>query len=311
MSPGHSRAHGHSHGGHGHSHAPARFTTAFRIGVLLNAAFVLVEVAMGFAAHSLALVADAGHNLSDVLGLLLAWGAAEMARKRPTVRHTYGMRRSTVLAALANALLLLVAVGAIGLEAIQRVMSPHPVAGGIVAVVAGAGVIVNGLTAALFFSGRREDLNVRGAFLHMAADAAVSAAVLLAGIAILRGGPAWLDPVVSLVVAAVILWGTWGLLRESLALAMDAVPVGIDPEKVRDYLTSLPGVTAVHDLHIWGMSTTEVALTAHLVCPEGWSDETLVRTRDELHARFAIEHTTLQIERGDAGPCAQESEQVV
>ena len=296
---------------HGHSHAPARFTAAFRIGVLLNAAFVLVEVAMGFASHSLALIADAGHNLSDVLGLLLAWGAAEMARRRPTPRHTYGMRRSTVLAALANALLLLVAVGAIGLEAIQRMMSPHPVAGGVVAWVAGAGVIVNGVTAALFFSGRGEDLNVRGAFLHMAADAAVSAAVLLAGVAMMRGGPAWLDPVVSLVVALVILWGTWGLLRESFALAMDAVPGGIDPEQVRDYLCGLPGVAAVHDLHIWGMSTTEAALTAHLVCPDGWSDAALVRARDELHARFHIEHTTLQIEHGDAGPCAQESEQVV
>lgn len=296
---------------HGHSHIPARLTTAFRVGVALNAAFVLVEAAMGFASHSLALLADAGHNLSDVLGLLLAWGAAEMARRRPTTRRTYGMRRSTILAALANALLLLVAVGAIGLEAIQRMMSPHPVAGGIVAAVAGIGVIVNGITAALFFSGRRDDLNVRGAFLHMAADAAVSAAVLVAGLAMMVTGIAWLDPVASLIVATVILWGTWGLLRESLALAMDAVPEGIDPERVRDYLTGLPGVVAVHDLHIWAMSTTEAALTAHLVCPGGWTDESLVRTRDELHARFGIEHTTLQIEHGDGGPCAQESEQVV
>ena len=297
--------------GLGHSHAPARFTTAFRLGILLNAGFVLVELAMGFASHSLALLADAGHNLSDVLGLLLAWGAAEMARRRPTTRRTYGMRRSTILAALANAILLLVAVGAIGLEAIQRMMTPHPVAGGVVALVAGAGVLVNGVTAALFFSGRREDLNVRGAFLHMAADAAVSAAVLVAGLAMMATGLTWLDPVASLVVAAVILWGTWGLLRESLALAMDAVPPGIDPEKVRAYLAGLAGVTAVHDLHIWAMSTTEAALTAHLVCPDGWTDTALACARDELHARFGIEHTTLQIEHGDGGPCAQESEQVV
>jgi cobalt-zinc-cadmium efflux system protein len=296
---------------HGHSHAPARFTTALRLGVGLNAGFVLVELVLGFAAHSLALLADAGHNLSDVLGLLLAWGAAEMARRRPTTRRTYGLRRSTILAALANALLLLVAIGAIGLEAIQRLMSPHPVSGGIVAIVAGAGVLVNGATAALFFSGRREDLNIRGAFLHMAADAAVSAAVLLAGLAMMATGRTWLDPVASLIVATVILWGTWGLLRESFALAMDAVPVGIDPERVRAHLAGLPGVTAVHDLHIWGMSTTEAALTAHLVCPDGWTDEALVRARDDLHARFGIEHTTLQIEHGDAGPCAQESEQVV
>ena len=296
---------------HAHSHGALRFTTAFRIGIALNVAFVLVELWMGFAARSLALLADAGHNVSDVLGLLLAWGAAEMARRSPTPRRTYGLRRSTILAALANALLLVVAIGAIGLEAIQRLMRPEAVAGGTVALVAGAGVIVNGITAALFFSGRREDLNVRGAFLHMAADAAVSAAVLVAGLVMMATHILWLDPVASLAVAAVVLAGTWSLLRESLALALDAVPGGIDPEAVRDYLASCPGVVAVHDLHIWAMSTTEVALTAHLVCPGGWTDDRLVCTRDDLHRRFGIEHTTLQIEQGSHGPCAQESEHVV
>jgi len=301
---------GHDHS-HGHAHGAAAHSGAFRLGVALNFSFVLLELAMGFAAHSLALLADAGHNLGDVLGLLLAWGAAEMARRSPTPRRTYGLRRSTILAALANAILLLVAVGAIGLEAIQRLAHPAPVAGATVASVAGLGVIVNGITASLFFAGRRDDLNVRGAFLHMAADAAVSAVVLLAGLAMMATHVGWLDPVASLIVVLVILWGTWGLLRESFSLAMDAVPEGIDPERVRAYLAGLAGVAAVHDLHIWGMSTTEAALTAHLVCPDGWSDASLAAARAGLHDGFGIEHTTLQIEHGDHGPCAQESEQVV
>lgn len=296
---------------HGHSHGAPRSTTAFRLGVVLNLGFVVVEVVMGVAAHSLALLADAGHNLSDVLGLLLAWAAAEMARKEPTPRRTYGMRRSTILAALANALLLLVAIGAIGWEAVQRLMRPHGVEGLTVAGVAGVGVVINGLTAALFFRGRERDINIRGAYLHMAADAAVSAAVVVAGLAIRWTGWLWLDPVASLAVATVILLGTWGLLRESLALVMDAVPEGIDPEKVKAYLEGLVGVAAVHDLHIWAMSTTEAALTAHFVCPEGWSDELLAKTRAELHDRFGIEHVTIQVERGDHGPCAQAPTEVV
>ena len=296
---------------HGHDHGVPRSTAAFRLGVVLNLAFVLVEVVMGLGAHSLALLADAGHNLSDVLGLLLAWGAAEMARKVPTPRHTYGHRRSTILAALANALLLLVAIGAIAWEAVQRLMHPQPVQGFTVAAVAGVGVLINGITAGLFFRGREKDLNIRGAYLHMAADAAVSAAVVLAGLGMRWTGWLWLDPVTSLIVATVILVGTWGLLRESLSLAMDAVPEGINPDEVRTFLERLAGVGAVHDLHIWAMSTTEAALTAHLVCPEGWTDEALVRTRSALHDRFGIEHVTLQIERGDRGPCAQAPQEVV
>ena len=296
---------------HGHSHGAPQSTSAFRVGVALNLAFVVVEVVLGLAAHSLALLADAGHNFSDVLGLLLAWGATEMSRQPPTPRRTYGLRRSTILAALANALLLLVAIGAIGWEAVQRLMQPHPVEGSVVAGVAGVGVVVNALTAALFFRGRASDLNIRGAYLHMAADAAVSAAVVVAGLGIRWTGWQWLDPVTSIGVAAIILIGTWGLLRESLGLAMDAVPAGIDPEQVQSFLEGLDGVAAVHDLHIWGMSTTEVALTAHLVCPEGWSDAALSGTRTQLHDRFGIEHVTLQVEQGDHGPCAQAPAEVV
>ncbi|MCC6349616.1 MAG: cation transporter [Candidatus Eisenbacteria bacterium] len=296
---------------HSHDHGAGASTNAFRVGVILNLAFVLIEVIAGLAAHSLALLADAGHNLSDVLGLGLAWGAAEMSRRKPTPRRTYGLRRSTILAALANAVLLLVAIGAIGWEAVQRLLQPHPVEGLTVAIVAGAGVAVNGVTAMLFMRGRADDLNVRGAFLHMIADAAVSAAVVLAGLGMRWTGWTWLDPLTSLAVAAVILVGTWGLLRESFALAMDAVPEGIDPHEVRTYLRGLTGVAAVHDLHIWAMSTTEAALTAHLVCGENWADATLSGIRDDLHRRFGIEHVTIQVEREEHGPCAQEPESVV
>lgn len=294
-----------------HHHATQGSTAAFRIGIVMNAAFVLVEAVMGFANHSLALLADAGHNLSDILGLLLAWGAAEMARQPPTPRRTYGLRRSTILAALANALLLLIAIGGIGWEAIHRLMHPQIVGGLTVAAVAGVGVLVNGVTASLFFRSRGEDLNVRGAFLHMMGDAAVSAGVVLAGLGILWTGWTWLDPVASLLVASAILVGTWGLLRESVALAMDAVPRGIDPDEVRAYLEGLPEVAAAHDLHIWAMSTTEPALTAHLICPQGSTDAFLGRTRAGLHDRFGIEHTILQVERGDQEACAQASDEVV
>src|SRR5262245_12612023 len=249
---------------HGHSHAPQNVTTAFAIGVTLNAAFVLIEATCGFFSGSLALVADAGHNLSDVLGLLLAWGASYLARQRPSGRRTYGLRRTSIMAALTHGLLLLIAVGAIAWEAIVRLLRPEPVAPTAVIVVAAIGVIVNTLTALLFMAGRQRDLNVRGAFLHMAADAAVSLGVVVGGIVISLTHWLWVDPALSLVIAAVIAYSTWDLLWQSVELALDSVPRGIDPDQVRSYLAGLPDVTAVHDLHIWGLSTTETALTVHL-----------------------------------------------
>ena len=295
-------AHDHSHG---HSHAPANFGRAFAIGVALNTGFVVIEATFGFLSHSLALVADAGHNLSDVLGLLLAWGASILVRRSPTARRTYGLRRSSILAALFNAVFLLVAIGAIAWEAVGRFRHPEPVAGGTVIWVALVGIAVNTATALLFMSGRKDDLNIRGAFLHMAADAGVSLGVVVAGVIILFTGWQWLDPVVSLAIVAVILVGTWGLLRDSVNLALDAVPENIDTADVTAYLAALPGVTEVHDLHIWAMSTTETALTALLVIPDGRvGDALLARTCAELHDRFGIEHATMQIERGDpAHPC--------
>ena len=293
---------GHSHGGHGTtSHG-----RAFAIGVALNLAFVAVEAIYGIRANSLALIADAGHNLSDVLGLVLAWGAAVLARRLPTARHTYGLRRSSILAALANAVLLLIAIGAIAWEAVRRFAQPAPVSAGVVMGVAAVGVAINTITALLFWSGRKKDLNIKGAFLHMAADAAVSAGVVLAGLALAMTGWLWLDPAISLMIVAIIFVGTWGLLRDSVNLAMDAVPEGIDQRAVHSYLASLPGLREVHDLHIWGMSTTEVALTAHLVKPDTTAeDEFLLATCRELHDRFGIDHATLQIERGrGARACA-------
>jgi cobalt-zinc-cadmium efflux system protein len=296
---------------HTHAHAPATRSRSFALGMVLNVAFILAEVMFGVRARSLALLADAGHNLGDVLGLGLAWGALILGQRPPTERHTYGMRRASILAALANAILLLVAVGAIALEAVRRFAEPPVVAGGVVMAVAGFGVVINGVTALLFLTGRTEDVNIRGAFLHMTADAAVSLGVVAAGFVMARTGWLWLDPSISLVVSAVIVWGTWGLLRESLHLAMDAVPPGVDGRAVEAYLQGLPGITAVHDLHIWAMSTTEIALTAHLVKPDAEVDDLLLgRIGRELHDRFGIEHTTIQLERGD-GPCGQAPADVV
>lgn len=292
-------AHSHSHG---HSHAPVDFGRAFAVGVALNLAYVAIEAGYGLANGSLALVADAGHNLSDVFGLLLAWGAAALAKRAPTLRRTYGLRRSTVLAAMFNAVFLLVAIGAIAWEAIGRFARPEPVSGGVVMAVAGVGILVNGFTAWMFASGRKGDLNVRGAFQHMAADALVSLAVVGAGLAIKLTGAAWIDPAMSLVVVAVIAVGTWGLLRQSFDLALDAVPEGIDPAAVKARLAVYPGVTAVHDLHIWAMSTTETALTVHLVAPEGLGDADLRALAEILHDEFGIEHPTVQVERGE-GDC--------
>ena len=313
MAHDHSHAHshapsdGHSHGGgHGHSHAPANFDRAFAIGIGLNVAFVAAEVVYGLSSHSLALLADAGHNASDVLGLLLAWGAAWATRRLPSRNFTYGWRRSSIMASLINAVALLVAVGIIVAESIGRFADPEPIATGTVMLVAGAGIVVNGITALLFVAGRKGDLNVQGAFLHMLSDAIVSAGVVLAALAISFTGWLWLDPVVSLVVAAVIVVGTWGLLKESLRLSLDAVPAGIDCDKVERYLAGLPGVVAVHDMHIWSMSTTEVALTVHLGVPgEGPHDALLHRIAHDLAHEYGIAHPTVQIEAEHAA-CALE-----
>ncbi len=283
---------------HNHNHSPSDYNRAFAIGVALNVIYIVVEATYGFLAGSLALLADAGHNLSDVLGLLLAWGANYLVQRKPTQRHTYGWRKSTILAALTNAIILLVAMGGIAWEAVRRFSDPSPVAGKTVIIVAAIGVVINTATALLFLSGRKTDLNIRGAFLHMAADAGVSAGVVLAGVVILATGWPWIDPVVSLTITAIILVGTWGLLRDSFNLALDAVPAGIDPEAVKTYLSDLPGVTGVHDLHIWAMSTSETALTVHLVKPDARDDDTLIEQAGrELHDRFGIEHITIQWER--------------
>jgi cobalt-zinc-cadmium efflux system protein len=309
------RHHPHEHSAHshaGHAHAPADFGTAFMIGIGLNTAFVVVEAIFGFLSNSIALIADAGHNLSDVLGLVVAWAGAALARRSPSSRFTYGLKGAPILAALFNAVVLLVAVGAIAWEAAQRLFAPAPVAEVVVMIVAGIGVVINTVTALLFMSGRKGDINIRGAFLHMAADAAVSAGVVVAAIVIVFTGWLWLDPAVSIAIVIVIVWGTWGLLRESLALSLSAVPSAIDPDAVRGYLAGLPGVAGVHDLHIWAMSTTETAMTAHLVMPRGHpGDAALGHFAKELTLRFGIVHPTLQIELGDAEACPLEPDGIV
>ena len=301
------------HGGHGHHHGPANYNAAFVIGITLNLGFVLVEGFYGYFAQSLALFADAGHNLSDVLGLIIAWVASILAKRRPSKRYTYGLRSSSILAALFNAIFLLVAVGGIIVEAIQRFGSEAPIPGVTVMIVAGIGVVVNGVTAMLFMSGGKGDLNIRGAYLHMLADAAVSVGVVIGGFIILKTGWYWIDPVLSIVIGFVIVLGTWHLLRDSLDLALKAVPLNIDFEVVEKFLTNLPGVRRVHDLHIWGMSTTEAALTAHLVIPDGHpGDKFLADTSRKLGSKYGINHTTLQIEVGDcADPCTLEPADVV
>ncbi len=296
---GHGPGHHHGHD-HGHGHAPASFDRAFAIGIALNIAYVLAEAGAGMWTGSVALLADAGHNLSDVLGLAVAWGGAALARSAPTKRFTYGLKGSTILAALANALFLLVALGAIVMEAVQRFDDPPVVAGLTVSIVASIGIAINALTAWLFARGRKGDINIRGAYLHMVSDAAVSAGVVVAGIVIWFTGIGWIDPLVSLVIAALILWQTWGLLRETVEMSLAAVPRAIDYDAVTAALIALPGVTKVHDLHIWPMSTTEPVLTAHLVIPGGSpGDGFLAAARTMLHDRFAIGHATLQVETGD------------
>jgi cobalt-zinc-cadmium efflux system protein len=305
--------HDHGPGGHAHSHAPASFDRAFLVGIALNTGFVIAEAVYGFLANSLALLADAGHNLSDVLGLLLAWVAASLAKRAPSARFTYGMKRTPILASLANAMLLLVASGAIVYEAVQRFSTPAPVAETTVIWVALVGIVINGATALAFVSGRKNDINIRGAFLHMVADAVVSLGVVLSGLVVLATGWMWIDPAVSIAVALVIVVGTWSLLKESVSLSLDAVPTSIDRAAIERYLAGLPGVTEVHDLHIWAMSTTEVALTAHLVRPGAALDDSLLaQACRDLAARFGIGHATLQIESGDpAHPCRLAPAEVV
>lgn len=310
MAPSHATHHAHDHHGHDHgAHAhggahhhqidPNNHGRSFAVAIALNAGFVAIEFVYGFIANSTALMADAGHNLSDVLGLLLAWGAAILVRRAPSRRFTYGLRSSSILAALANAMFLLIASGAIAWEAIQRLAQTPEVAGLTVTVVAGIGVVINGFSAWLFVKGSKQDLNIRGAYLHMAADAAISLGVAVAGIVMLFTGFNWLDSVVSLVVVAIIVVATWGLLRDSVQLALSAVPAHIDFADVEAYLRQCSGVTDVHDLHIWGMSTTESAMTVHLVMPGGYPGDIFLDTiMCALKDRFSIGHSTLQVEQG-------------
>jgi cobalt-zinc-cadmium efflux system protein len=305
----HGHSHGHDHGHHhgpGHVHAPADFGRAFAIGIVLNSAFVVIEAAYGLISGSMALVADAGHNLSDVLGLLIAWGATILSKRSPNTRFTYGLKSSSILAALINAALLLVAVGAIALETVQRFLDPQPVNSGTMIAVAAIGIVINTGTALLFMRGRHDDLNIRGAYLHMAADALVSVGVVVAGIAIMLSGLSWIDPLTSLIIILVIGVGSWGLLRDSVKMSLLAVPATIDHGQVAVYLRGQPGVAEVHDLHIWSISTTETALTAHLFMPGGHPGNAFLAglTRD-LEETFRIDHVTIQIEVDQEDDCGQ------
>jgi cobalt-zinc-cadmium efflux system protein len=307
----------HDHGGHphdhsAHAHAPASFGTAFAIGIALNLGFVVIEALYGLLSNSVSLLADAGHNLSDVLGLGVAWLATVLATRAPTARFTYGMRGSSILAALFNAVFLLVTVGGLSWEAIRRLGTPEPVEGKTMMAVAAVGILVNGVTAWLFASGRKDDINLKGAFLHMASDALVSVGVVAAGLLILLTGWLWVDPIVSLVINGVIVWGTWGLLRDSVGMSMAAVPAQIDPAAVRTFLSARTGVVDVHDLHIWPMSTTENALTCHLVMPNGHpGDAFLHELAGDLAKRFKINHATVQIEVDQHLACALAPDEVV
>ena len=287
---------------HGHSHAPKEFGRAFAIGVTLNLGFVIVEGGAGWLSGSIALIADAGHNLSDVLGLLMAWAAYALSKRPASARYTYGLRGSSILAALFNAILLLVACGAIALGAVQRLLHPAPVESGTMMAVAAVGIVINLGTALLFLRGGEHDLNIRGASLHMAADAAVSAGVVVAGLIVAQTGMSWIDPAMSLVIVTVIVAGTWGLFRDSLSMSLHGVPGGIDTGEVTQRLASLPGVSAVHHVHIWPTSTTEVALTAHLLMPApgeaGENDVFLAETAQLMRDEFRIGHSTFQIEHG-------------
>lgn len=302
----------HDHHDHHHAHGPADFGAAFAAGIALNFGFVVIEAVYGVLGHSVALLADAGHNLGDVLGLAVAWLASELAKRAPSARFTYGLRGSSILAALFNAVFLLVTVGAISWEAILRLGAPAPVAGRTVMIVAGIGIVVNGVTAWLFASGRKDDLNLRGAFLHMASDALVAAGVVVAGLVISLTGWLWLDPVVSLAINAIIVWGTWGLLREAVGMSVAAVPPGVDPGAVRTFLSSQACVASLHDLHIWSIGTSDIALTCHLVTPAGHpGDAFLHDLAAELGRRFRINHATMQIETDADRVCALAPDDVV
>jgi len=294
---GHHHHHGHDHGHH--HHGDPGHGRAFAIAITLNALFVGIEFFYGFLANSTALMADAGHNLSDVLGLMLAWGAAILARREPSGRYTYGLRSSSILAALFNGMLLMAATGAIAWGAVQQLLAPHPVQGMTVSVVAGIGIAVNGISAWLFMKGSKDDLNIRGAYLHLAADAAISLGVLVSGLAVMYSGWSWIDPAVSLVIVVLIMKSTWSLLREALDMTLGAVPGNIDADEVEAFLRQRPGVSGVHDLHIWSMSTTDVALTCHLVMPGGYpGDAEIDEIARLLKEQFSIQHTTLQTEQG-------------
>lgn len=305
MSANHSHSHSHAHSpghSHGHSHSVANYNRAFAIGITLNIVFVAIEAVYGFLAQSLALLADAGHNLSDVASLLLAWVASILARKIATEKRTYGLRKVTILASLLSALMLMFVLVGIAWEASTRFLDPAPVQGAVVVWVAAIGVVINTVTALLFFKGQQHDLNIRGAFLHMAADAAVSLAVVIAGVVIMFKGWLWIDPVLSLLIVAVIFWGTWGLLRDSFNYAMDAVPDNVDVLGIKEFLQSLSAVEDIHDLHVWPLSTTEVALTVHLVVDhEHLDNEFLSQVQQHLHDHFEIEHATIQVETARAG----------
>lgn len=308
----HDHGHDHAHGVGGHVHAPASFGRAFAIGIVLNSIFVAVEAAFGVWGNSVALLADAGHNLSDVLALIVAWVATLAGERRPTARFTYGLGASSILAALFNAVFLLLAVGAIAWEAALRLWAPEPVAGPTMAVVAAVGILINGGTALMFARGAAHDLNLRGVYGHMMLDAAVSVGVVVAGLAVMATGWQRLDPLVSLIVVALIVRSTWALVRESSALSLAGVPAGIDPGAVRAYLAGRPGVAALHDLHVWATSTTDVALTAHLVMPAGHPGDAFLREiADELAARFRIGHPTLQIETATTAWCRLTPDEVV
>jgi cobalt-zinc-cadmium efflux system protein len=302
----------HSHAHHLHGHGSPNFGRAFAIGIAVNLAYLGGEAVAGLLSGSLALLADAGHNLGDVLSLSLSWAAAMLSRRQPRGRFTYGLRSSSILAALANAFILLVVTGGIAWEAVWRITHPVPVASGVVIAVAAVGIFVNGGTALLFAAGSG-DLNVKSAFLHLATDALVTAGVVAAGVAIWLTGRLWLDPVVSLVVSAVVVFSTWSLLKSALGLALNAVPEGVNAAAVRSHLLAVPGVTGLHDLHIWGMSTTETALTCHLIMPGGHpGDAALNGMAQQLHHRFGIQHATIQIELADTDEaCALTPEHVV
>ena len=316
MSEAHNHADNGDHSGHshspGHGHAPKNFGPAFAVGVTLNMGFVLVEAVFGFLSNSMALLADAGHNFSDVLGLLIAWGATILAKRKPGGRYSYGLRSSSIVAALINALFLLIAITVIAVEAVQRFSEPASVAGKTVIIVATIGIVINTVTALMFMRGSKGDINIRGAFLHMAADAAVSAGVVVAGFVILATGWSWIDPAVSLAIVAVIAVGTWDLLRDSVNMSLHAIPPSVDQEAVAEFLKARPGVSAIHDLHIWSMSTTETALTVHLVTPSGYPGDAFnVELASELKSRFSIDHPTVQIETSPAEDCALEPDDVV